>query len=276
MNNIGKGFIITVLVLIALGIYLFVTAPVPLEEETVEAGKLIPIETVLQLVATENDIARMLYTKDIVGAGEKAGLKFDEHWRDADIEAGPLPALFLREAANSLQGSGVPLGLFLGSDFPISPANNFQGVQTEKFEVIKETGEAQFFYAEDTQLYTAMFADYASAQPCVTCHNEHPDSPKIDWVLDDVMGATTWSYPKEYVTPEEMATILTAVRQGFQDAYTAYIEAAHEFSDKPDIGENWPRDGFAVPDVDVFIGEFKQRASDKTVDGVFGALTSAP
>jgi len=276
MNRCGKGFIITVLVLVVLSIYLFATAPVllPDNDETTASGKTIPIAMVLTLVAAENDVARALYTKEIVGAGQRAGLKFDEHWWDEDIEAGPLPALFLRETSSSLQRSEIPLGLFLGSDFPISSANKFQGIQTEKFGLIKQTGDAQFFYASDTKLYTAMFADYASSQPCVACHNGHPNSPKRDWVLNDVMGATTWSYPKETVTAGEMVNIISSVRQGFKDAYTAYIEAAQKFSRKPEIGEKWPRDGYFLPRVDVFISEFEQWASSNTVNKIIGAVAS--
>ena len=55
------------------------------------------------------------------------------HWKDEDVQAGPLPALFLRETAARLEASPVPLGLFLGSDYPISPSNRFQGAQAEAF-----------------------------------------------------------------------------------------------------------------------------------------------
>lgn len=67
------------------------------------AGSTIPIEKMFRIIAAENDFARGLYTKDIVGAGKKVGLDFSEGWREADVAAGPLPALFLREAATSIQ-----------------------------------------------------------------------------------------------------------------------------------------------------------------------------
>ena len=38
----------------------------------------------------------LLIGKLLTYAGMKAGLKFHEKWRDADMQAGPLPALFLR------------------------------------------------------------------------------------------------------------------------------------------------------------------------------------
>lgn len=46
--------IITVLILVALIIYLFVQAPAPLPEEDRITGEKIPINTVFQLVAAEN------------------------------------------------------------------------------------------------------------------------------------------------------------------------------------------------------------------------------
>jgi hypothetical protein len=260
--------------LIALSVYLFVQTPPALPEETAgEAGSApISIETVFRLVAAENDVARTLYTREIVGPGQAAGLAFREDWRDEGVEAGPLPALYLREASASLQKSQVTLGLFLGSDYPIATSNRFSGDQMARFEVIKETLEPEFFYAEDTELYTAMFPDFAAVQPCVDCHNAHPDSPKDDWQLNDVMGATTWSYPRETVTTAEMMGILAAVRQGFRDGYSAYVEKAAGFENPPEIGEQWPRDGYYLPSVDVFMAEFAGRASANSLDTIIQAV----
>ena len=258
--------VITLLVLVALITYLFVQAPAPLSEEDTVIGESIPIETVFQLVAAENDIVRALWTREIVGMGKKSGLKFDEDWRDKDVQAGPLPALFLREAATSLEKNIIRLSLFLGSDFPINQSNLFLGLQKEAFEKIKNDHLPQFFYTQDTQLFTGMFPDYASVQPCVSCHNDHPDSPKTDWVLNDVMGATTWSYPKEAVSRDELMKIIASLRKGFRDAYTAYIEKVATFSRKPEIGTQWPRDGYFLPSVDTFMNEFSKRASQSSME----------
>lgn len=267
--------IIIVLVLVALITYLFVQAPVPLPEDSIVSGETIPIKTVFQLVAAENNVVRALWTQDIVGMGEKSGLKFDEDWRDIGVQAGPLPALFLREAATSLEKNVIRLSLFLGSDFPINPSNLFLGLQKEAFEKIKKDHQPQFFYAQDTQLYTAMFPDYSSVQPCVSCHNEHPDSPKTDWVLDDVMGATTWSYPSETVNRDEIIKIIASLRKGFRDAYTAYLEKAATFSRKPEIGTRWPKEGYFLPSVDVFMNEFSKRASQSSMELLLHKPTNA-
>ncbi len=269
------AWMITALALTVWAIYLFVQAPASLPEEGAATGELIPIETVFTVVAKENDIVRALWTREIVGAGKKAGLAFDEAWRDKTVEAGPLPALFLRAAATSLEKHPIPLSLFLGSDFPINPSNLFAGRQAEMFKTLKTTQEAQFFFAEDTKRHTAMFPDFASVKPCVTCHNAHADSPKTDWVLNDVMGATTWAYPKETVTMDEFLNIITAVRQGFREAYNAYLEKTATFAKPPEIGDQWPRQGYYVPSADVFMAAFVRLASARTVDLLLSATPKA-
>lgn len=246
-------------------IYLFATRPAPLQAEQA-SGRTVPVETVFRIVAAENDVARKLWTADIVGAGTKAGLKFHEKWREPSMEAGPLPALFLREASTALQKTRVPLGLFLGSDFPIAQSNRFTGIQADHFANLRKTGEPEFFNATDIGRFTAIFADRAMAPGCVTCHNEHPNSPKTDWKLNDIMGATTWSYPKERVSLEELVQIVGALRTSFGAAYDAYLAKVATFANPPEIGDKWPAQGYFIPDKRVFLAEFERRASSNTVE----------
>ena len=55
------------------------------------------------------------------------------------------------------------------------------------------------FYAEemlgDKKYFTAVYADTAVAPACVSCHNEHKDSPKVDFALGDVMGGVVLRIP---------------------------------------------------------------------------------
>lgn len=271
----NRTFVITVLALVALSVYLFISAPAPLPEQQRRAGVTLPIGQVFRIVEAENDAVRGLWTRDIVGAGKKVGLKFAEDWRERGVEAGPLPALFLRETAASLEKNPVQLSLYLGSDYPISAANLFKGVQLEKFRQIRASGEPQFFYDEDIQRHAAMFDDVALARPCVTCHNDHPDSPKQDWRLNDVMGATTWSYPQQAVDLEELLAILAALRNGFRDAYSAYLEKVATFAAPPEIGERWPGEGFYLPTVEAFMAEAGRRTSAQTLAAVMALAASA-
>jgi hypothetical protein len=123
---------------------------------------------VFRILAAENATMRALWTAEIVGAGTKAGLKFSEKWREPAVAAGPLPALFLRESATALQKTRVPLGLFLGSDYPIAQSNLFTGEQAEHFKRPRATNNPEFFNATDIGRSIAMFADVAIAPACVS------------------------------------------------------------------------------------------------------------
>ncbi len=270
---IDKNFWITLFSLTCLGIYLFVSAPPPLNGDKTQAAT-IPVQEMFTLLQAENAAVRKLWTQEIVGAGQKAGLKFDEHWRDKDMEAGPLPALFLRETAKSMEKSPKRISLFLGSDYPISPDNRFEGLQHEKFQALRQLQQPQFFYVPDTRLYTGMFADPAVAEACVECHNKHEQSPKHDWQLHDIMGGTTWMYPAQTVSLEELVSVLMALHQGFQDAYGAYLEKVQTFANPPVIGEHWPREGYFLPSADIFMLEILLRTSPHTLPSV-GALASS-
>jgi hypothetical protein len=252
--------------LVALCIYLFATAPPPLEQAGLAQGQM-PVEDLFRLVARENDAVRTAYTRQIVGPGKKVGLVFSEAWRQADVTAGPLPALFLRASSERLARSAVPLGLFLGSDAPIAATNRFSGEQRTRFEVLRETGEPQFFLDPDTGLYTAMFADVASADACVTCHNEHPDSQKTDWKLGDVMGATTWTWPSATVDLFQATRAIHELRQSFSDTYAEYLdEYRHRTPDEhtPTIGA-WPGPARSLPDAATFMRVSTAQVSSQTL-----------
>jgi hypothetical protein len=263
MNRIDRVFLS---LLGIVGIYLFAQSPMPLDNNEQAKGELIPVNTLFELVAKENNKAREQWTKKIVVAGKNAGLKFGEEWRKAGIDEGPLPALFLREVATQLEKSPVPLSLFLGSDFPISSANKFEGKQEEAFQNMRNTnGEAQFFFSQDVNRYTAMFADNVVVEGCASCHNEHPDSPKKDWVLNDLMGATTWAYPKEFVTRDELVKVLSELRGAFSKTYSSYLEKTKTYENSPEIGDKWPVDGYFLPSVEVFVNRFEKAASVDTL-----------
>jgi hypothetical protein len=247
-------------------VYLLVTAPPPLAEASSEGSSGLTVKQLLDLCAAENAKVRKLYTKEIVGAGKAAGLKFDERWRHDGVDAGPLPALFLRETAKSLERDPVRLGLFLGSDYPIAKANLFKGTQADMFRQMRGDHKPRHFFVEDLQLHTAMYPDLAVAPACVSCHNEHPDTPKKDWHLDDVMGATTWTYPTARVSLSEALRVLAALRRGFRAAYGGYVEKSKTFESPPTLGAKWPTDGYYLPSLEVFMERAEALTSAESID----------
>ena len=171
--------------LVALIVYLFVSAPAPLPQGKAGAGEAtVPVRVLFEVLAAEQAAARSLYTREVVGAGMKQGLKFSEEWKKPEMEAGPLPALLLREVSQRLQASGSGVGLFLGSDFPIATVNRFQGMQVERFELIKKSKQPEFFKDPSNGIQTAMFIDPASARRA----HEAGQGATIDFSLGAISG----------------------------------------------------------------------------------------
>ena len=244
-----RFWVLTSLAGIVILTYLFATAPRPLDSD-LGAKKTLSTQEALTLLAHENDVTRTLFTKAIVGGGKKNGLRFDEKWEETDVIAGPLPALFLRGVADELSRSDVPLGLFLGSDFPIEKSNKLEDEQALQFQAMREDLEPKHFVDPVTGEQVSMFPDFASAGPCVSCHNDHEKSAKHDWKLGDLMGATTWSYPDDSVTTDEFMRMLLAYRSGVETVWASYAEELAQLpeTDRPELGPQWPSEGHFIPD----------------------------
>lgn len=255
---------VVIAVIVVLVALIIVNAPPP-DGTTREGGPAVPIDDVFVMMEAENDSVRQLWAEEIVGAGKEQGMQFSEDWHDEGLDAGPLPALFFRETAESLRRNPVPIYLFLGSDFPINDANKFTGLQSEHFKKVRDTGEPQFFLDPEFGFRTAMFSDVASAEACVICHNAEPDSPKRDWQVGDIMGAATWSYPEGKISMAEVLALLQALRQSVREVYEHYLDKVATFADPPPVGDKWPADGYFLPSADVFMAEAKKRTSDYTL-----------
>ena len=266
-------YILLIGLIVSLNIYLFVSAPPPLES-SVSVKKRFAINDIFEQLALENDATRTLYTKAIVGAGKKQGLSFDERWAEQDVHAGPLPALFLRGISNDISETEVPLDLFLGSDFPIESSNKFKGIQAEKFAQMRSDKKSKFFFDEITGKHIAMFPDYASAMPCVTCHNEHERTSKSDWVLGDIMGATTWAYPEDSLSTDDALKLIAAYRRGVKNTYLQYLKKfdATEIKSKPEIGNKWPSQGNFLPDYETFSDSVQKLVSPAILSTVLKSI----
>lgn len=250
--------------------YLFVSAPPELPDGKDIKGNLIPIEKVFEIIDAENARFRAVYTQEIVAKGKKnLGLKFGEDWKEEGVIAGPLPALFLREVSSYLEKRPEPLSLFLASDFPINPSNQLTGMQLDYFQKIKKTREPKFFYSKQFSRNYAMFPDLASVASCIDCHNSHSDSPKKDWKIDAVMGATTWGYPDSGISVAETINLIKVFRQGVKSSYGAYLNKLRKFKKIPKIGTKWPSDGNYLPSEEVFMKKVEREISYETIKKLF-------
>ncbi|WP_193222019.1 DUF3365 domain-containing protein [Amylibacter sp. SFDW26] len=258
--------IILVGIFTCMSVYLFASAPPPLNDQNgVRAGaRMVEVEKLFNAVNAANEAARTIYTKRIVGVGLKIGFKYGEDWAEPNVEEGPLPALFLRLVAQQLETKPPRLGLYLGSDEPINKSNLFTGEQAKVFTTLKQT-RAPIFKQDEMIGYVAMYPDIAGAQPCVACHNDHLDSPKTDWELNDVMGATTWTYPKGLIGSSEYLETLDAVFQSIEETYALYLEKTESFQQPIPITDEWPsKTNVVLPNAKIFMAEVR-RASAETI-----------
>lgn len=247
-----------------IAIYLFVSAPPPLEVAGGASGtaRQIEVRRLFDTLDAINGAARMLYTSRIVGAGLQAGLKFGEDWAEPGVEKGPLPALFLRLVAARLETKPPRLGLYLGSDQPINASNLFTGPQALTFLAVKADRAAHFTTADGIG-QIGLYPDFAAAQPCVSCHNGHKSSPKTDWNLGDVMGATTWTYPDADVAADDYLATTEALFQAIDESYRGYLAKVEGFAKPPIVGTVWPEPGLNVlPSAEVFMAELRRLTAE--------------
>jgi hypothetical protein len=117
-------------------------------------------------------------------------IKATEHFKDEKTL--PLPAQMFRMGSERAQKHGSPVHYALVSQWAINGQNSPKtAAETDGLQAVADTPKTPFYRTEKlgAKTYlTAVYADVAVAPACVSCHNEHRDSPKKDFKLGDVMG----------------------------------------------------------------------------------------
>lgn len=141
---------------------------------------------------------RTVYTRLIVNRlqNEEKIIKASEHWKDD--KALVLPAQMFRFGAEMVAEKKAGFSYSLLSLWPVNKQNNAKtALEKEGLKAVAEKKEP--FYGEETlggkKYFTAIYADRAIAQACVTCHNDHKDSPRSDFKLGDTMGGVVIRIP---------------------------------------------------------------------------------
>jgi hypothetical protein len=132
--------------------------------------------------------SRANYTASVVARAKKSGCsKAIEEW--AEENGLPLPAQFTRATADAARKAGK-FSYALQSEWPV----NKQNAPRTDFEkaAVKAVMNRKPYYGEETlggkNYFSAAYADIATNAACTSCHNDHADSPKRDFKLQDVMG----------------------------------------------------------------------------------------
>jgi len=145
------------------------------------------------------DTDRTVYTKLIVNRlqNEEKVIKASEHWKEN--KALVLPAQMFRAGAEMVRDKGATFSYSLLSLWPVNKQNKARtDVEKTGLKYVVDN-KGKNYYAEEKlggkKYFTAIYPDYASAPACVTCHNDHKDSPKHDFKIGDVMGAVVIRLP---------------------------------------------------------------------------------
>lgn len=142
---------------------------------------------------------RTVYTRMVVNRlqNEEKVIKATEHFKDD--KSLPLPAQMFRFGAEMVAEKKMPFSYSLQSLWPINKQNAPKTALEKKGLEAVAKDNTKPFYGEETlgktKYFTAIYADRAVAPACVSCHNDHKDTPKKDFKLGQTMGGVVIRIP---------------------------------------------------------------------------------
>lgn len=159
----------------------------------------LPPKDVADMLHAVMESDRTVYTKMIIQrlVKEEKVLKASEFY--ADDVAAPLPAQMFRFGAEGVADKTDLFSYSLLSLWPINKQNApTTDIEKEGLQFIVDNPGENFYGEEELggkKYFTAVYADPAVAPACVTCHNDHKDTPKTDFKLGDTMGGVVIRVP---------------------------------------------------------------------------------
>ena len=161
---------------------------------------LIPAEVVADYIHSVLESDRQVYSEHVVNRLQKKNIVYaSENWWEDNALL--LPAQFLLNASDLITNKNIDLDFKLISAWPINkhngPANEFERRGLK--DIIRHPVRPFIEYREigGKKYFQAVYPDFAVSPACVACHNSHPQSPKRDFKLNDVMGGIVMTLPLE-------------------------------------------------------------------------------
>jgi len=142
---------------------------------------------------------RAFYTQEVVSRAKEGGMRINYDW-DVMPNTLPLPATFTNVLGKQIkkENPGTAIRLYSKYPFPHRKGDEvYDGFETEALRALEQNPKASFFRKEVINGRLSMryaIADVMT-EACVTCHNNHPETPKADWKVGDVRGVV------EVITP---------------------------------------------------------------------------
>ena len=171
----------------------------PTESATALAAAAVTPRQMADALHAVMEADRTVYTRNVVNRlqNDEKVIAASEHWQDE--KALPLPAQMFRMGAELAAKKNSDFSYALLSLWPVNKQNEPK-TDVEKVGlqfVVDRKGEN--YYADEQlggkKYFTAVYPDVAVAQACISCHNEHHDSPRSDFQMGDVMGGVVVRIP---------------------------------------------------------------------------------
>ena len=158
----------------------------------------LPVEMVADYMHAIIEADREVYTKHVVERMQAKGVVVaSENWEFQNTI--PLPAQFLKESGLVMERKGLGIQYRLISLWPINKRNVAAGEfqQNGLGAILANPNKAYTGYVKvgNARYFQAVYPDLAVAEACIGCHNAHPESPRRDFKLNDVIGAMVISIP---------------------------------------------------------------------------------
>ena len=158
----------------------------------------VPAETVADYVHAALQADRTFYTTHVVERMQAKGVvTASENWRDTNTL--PLPAQFLNESNQLVGSTRTGIGYRLISLWPINkrsgPKTPFENTGLSETLQHPDRRYSEVVMNGPDTFLQAVYADRAVSQACIGCHNTHPDSPKRDFKVNDVIGGMIITVP---------------------------------------------------------------------------------
>jgi methyl-accepting chemotaxis protein len=162
---------------------------------------------------TQITTLRSFYTAEVVSRAKQAGMQINYDFANKEGVL-PLPATFVKALGSKLaeEHPGSLVRLFSKFPFPhAAPTEKYDDFERQAMEAVEKDPEAPFYRFETVGGRPSVryaVADVMIAS-CVSCHNNHPESPKRDWKVGDVRGVLAVTIPVDDVQESLAASTWT-------------------------------------------------------------------
>lgn len=156
-------------------------------------------ETVADHVYAVVQSHRAFYTTHVVQLLEEQGVaKSGGEWA-TQKKTIPLPVQVINETSHMFSAKFSGLRYQLISLWPINvknaPRDQVDKSGLESLSMRPERPISRIIKIEDQTYFRAIYPDIAVGKACVSCHNSHPNSPKNDFQVGDIMGGLVIEFP---------------------------------------------------------------------------------